>query len=195
MRRARMRVDEHLVKRALLRPPVRVVLVVAHDVVDRRDAGLLHRIDDGRHGVGRIERIVIAVLDVERAVREIAEVEVPLDARVAIGEHQRLAVDGHARGPRVRLTQREKVGAGSAVRNSGDISLRFVDVIPSLHLVEQAEDAVNLALVPPRVVIRCLRLDINLRLASDALRLGLPAGLRRTGAAASVAGPPCRSRS
>src|SRR5438132_12614311 len=85
-----------------------------------------------------------------------------------------------ARGPGIRLAQRKEVRASTAVGDSGDIGLRLVDVVLPLHAIEQREDVVHLADVPPGVLIGGLRLDVNLRLAGDARRLRLPSRLRRT---------------
>ena len=145
-----------------------VVPVVPHDVVHGRNARGMHRIYDWCDGFRGIQRIVITILNVERAVREIAQIQIAVDARVAVGEYERLAVERQARRPGVRLAQCEEVGTGAPIRNASQVRLRLVDVVLALDHVEQAEDVVDLARVPPGVLVGGLRLDVDLRFAGYA---------------------------
>src|SRR5215216_6338595 len=100
MRAPRMFMHEYLVRASLVGPPPDVMTRVLLDAIHGRGAGFPHRLDQWRDAVRRVKRIAIAVDDVERTVHEVAEIEVAVDARIAIGEHQRLPVQRQARGPR-----------------------------------------------------------------------------------------------
>src|SRR5205823_14855177 len=82
------------------------------------------------------------------------------------------------------LTQREEIRSRASVRDARQIRLGLVDVVLPLDQVHQGKNVVDLARVPPGVLVGGLRLDVDLRLAGNARRLWLTAWLRRTADAA-----------
>ena len=186
MRGARMLVHELLERRALGRPPRGVVLGAGLRPERHVDAHLLQPRDvrlDLRH---RIQRIVLAVDDVERRVDEVVAVHLAVGAVVGIAKHREAAVERQVRRPRVRLLQRHVIDAGAAVGNAGEVDLRLVDVVLALQRIDGAQDVVDLLFIPPLRGDPAARMQIDLLLALDAVR--------RAAAPAWVGGPaPARS--
>ncbi len=85
----------------------------------------------------------------ERAVHQIADVQLTIRAGIGIGDDQRMTVERHARRPRRRLAHREEIHTSAAVRDAGDVGAGLVHVVVAFHACDEPRDVLHLTQVPP----------------------------------------------
>ena len=169
MGHARVLAHELLERLALGRPPRGVVPGAGLRPEHVCHAQRLEPLDVRLDLVNRIERIVLAVHDVERRIRQVVAVHLAVGAVVGMANHGDAAVERQVRRPRVRLLERHVIHARAAVGNAGEVDARLVDVVLALERIDRPQDIVDLLFVPPLRRRPAARVQIDLFLSRDAI--------------------------
>ena len=140
---------EALDGRAFFGQPAGIVAAVGNDPEDVVNIGPCHQVDEWLDARRRIERVILAIDDVERLAGQIVEGQGVAHAARRIAQHGQVAYVGQECGPFGGLQKRKEIGAGAAVRNAGHRHAIVVHVISLLEQVEDGGDVVGLIVEPP----------------------------------------------